>query len=115
MAKLAVGSISTLEDVNPLVSVEDEELNIPLSFNIQNYPNPFNNSIIIFYELPYDEYITVNVFNAIGEKVAELVNDFQERGYYEIPFNADNLPSGVYIIILNSSTTMINSKMILLK
>ena len=115
MAKLAVGSISTLVNVNSPVSVEDEILNIPLSFNIQNYPNPFNNSTIIRYELPYDEYITVNVFNTIGEKVGELVNDFQEAGYYEIPFIADILPSGVYIVTLNSSTTMINSKMILLK
>jgi hypothetical protein len=115
IAKLAVGSISTLVNVNTPVSVEDEILNIPLSFSIQNYPNPFNNSTIIRYELPYDEYITVNVFNTIGEKVAELVNDFQKASYYEIPFNADNLPSGVYIVILNSSITMINSKMILLK
>lgn len=115
MVKLAVGSISSLVYVNPPVSVEDEELDIPLTFNIQNYPNPFNNSTIIRYELPDDEYIIVNVFNSIGEKVGELVNDFQEAGYYEIPFNADNLPSGVYIVTLSSSATMINSKMILLK
>jgi len=110
-----MGSISTLVNVNPIVSVEDEEVNIPLSFSIQNYPNPFNNSTIIRYELPYDEYITLNVFNTIGEKVAELVNDFQQAGYYEISFNADNLSSGIYIVTLNSSTTFINSKMILLK
>ena len=115
MVKLGVGSISSLVDVNPPVSVEDEKLNIPLTFNIQNYPNPFNNSTIIRYELPDDEYIIVNVFNSIGEKVGELVNDFQEAGYYEIPFKADNLPSGVYIVTLTSSATMINSKMILLK
>jgi hypothetical protein len=57
----------------------------------------------------------VDVFNTIGEKVGELVNDFQEAGYYEVPFNANILPSGVYIVMLNSSTTAINSKMILLK
>jgi len=115
IAKLAVGSISTLVNVNTPVSVKDEEIDIPLSFSIQNYPNPFNNSTIIRYELPYDEYISVNVFNTIGEKVAELVNDFQQAGYYEISFNADNLSSGIYIVTLNSSTTFINSKMILLK
>ena len=115
MAKLAIGSISTLVEVNPPVSVEDIELDIPISFSIQNYPNPFNNSTIIRYELPYNEYITVDVFNTIGEKVGELVNDFQEAGYYEVPFNANILPSGVYIVMLNSSTTAINSKMILLK
>ena len=120
MAKLAVGSISTLVDVNPLVFVEDEELNIPLSFSIQNYPNPFNPCTTVQFSIPSvgqtrNTHVQLKVYNVLGNEVATLVDDDKPAGTYEVEWNASGLPSGVYIVTLNSSTTMINTKMILLK
>jgi hypothetical protein len=120
MAKLGVGSIATLVDVNPLVSIEDEELNIPLSFNIQNYPNPFNPSTTIQFSIPFTAVsrytpVQLKVYNVLGNEIATLVNDEKPAGTYEVEWNASGLPSGVYIVILNSSATKINTKMILLK
>jgi hypothetical protein len=120
MAKLAMGSISTLVNVNTPVFVEDEELNIPLSFSIQNYPNPFNPSTTIQFSVPSigeSRYIPVQmkVYNILGDEVATLVDDEKPAGTYEVEWDASGLPSGVYIVTLNSYTTMINTKMILLK
>jgi hypothetical protein len=120
LAKLAVGSISTLVEVNPLVSVENEELLIPLSFKIQNYPNPFNPSTTVQFSVPFvgDSHITpvqLKVYNVLGDEVATLVNDERPSGTYEVEWNASGLSSGVYIVTLISSATMINTKMILLK
>jgi len=120
IAKLAVGSISTLVNVNPPVSVDDEELNIPLSFNIQNYPNPFNPSTTIQFSIPsvgvyLNTPVTLKIYDILGSEVATLVNDEKPAGIYEVKWNAAGLPGGIYIVTLNSSATMINNKMILLK
>jgi hypothetical protein len=120
IAKLAVGSISTLVNVNPIVAVEDEELNIPLSFDIQNYPNPFNPSTTIQFSIPFvvghrNTPVQLKVYDILGSEVAIIVNDEKPAGIYEVEWNADGLPGGVYIVTLNSSTTMIYTKMILLK
>jgi hypothetical protein len=55
------------------------------------------------------------VYNVLGDEVATLVNDERPSGTYEVEWNASGLSSGVYIVTLISSATMINTKMILLK
>ena len=120
MSKLAVGSISTLVNVNTPVFVDDEELNIPLSFNIQNYPNPFNPSTTIRFSIPdigasLNTPIQLKVYDVLGHEVATLINDEKPAGTYEVEWTAAGLPSGVYIVTLNSSATKINTKMILMK
>ena len=120
LAKLAVGSISTLVEVNPLVSVENEELHIPLSFKIQNYPNPFNPGTKIKFTIPQDrrretQNVKLVVYNILGSEIATLVDDERPAGIYEIEWDATGLPGGVYIVTLNSSENMINTKMVLLK
>ena len=120
IAKLAVGSISTLVNVNTPVSVKDEEINIPFSFSIQNYPNPFNPSTTIRFSIPdvgasLKTPIQLKVYDILGNEVATLVNDEKPAGTYEVEWTAAGLPSGVYIVTLNSSATKINTKMILMK
>jgi hypothetical protein len=68
-----------------------------------NYPNPFNPSTNISYQIPNDGFVNLVVYNALGQKVAELVNQEQTNGKYTVKFNASNLPSGVYIYKLNVS------------
>ncbi len=68
----------------------------------QNYPNPFNPATTIKYQLGNDSFVNLKVFNALGEEVAELVNKFQKAGNHQLTFNAESLPSGMYVYKLTS-------------
>ena len=68
----------------------------PLGF-AQNYPNPFSASTTIRYSLPQPMYVRLNVFDVLGRAVATLVDEQQRGGIYEVPFEAENLPGGVYL------------------
>jgi hypothetical protein len=81
----------------------------------QNYPNPFNPATTIKYQLGNDGFVTLKVFNSLGEEVAELVNQFQKGGSYQLTFDADNLPSGMYVYQLTSGSYVESKKMIMLK
>ena len=62
----------------------------------QNYPNPFNNQTNISYALQNISEVEINVFNAKGELVQELINEKHGKGSHSILFNASKLNSGVY-------------------
>ncbi len=87
----------------------------------QNYPNPFNPITTIKYQLGNDGFINLKVFNTLGEEVAELVNEFQKAGSYQINFDTrysdegQNLTSGVYIYKLSAGNYLESKKMILIK
>ncbi len=80
---------------------------------LQNYPNPFNPMTTITYELESSSNVTLDVFNTLGEKVASLVNETQHAGQYTVPFDASNLPSGIYLYQLKSSERVLTKKMVL--
>lgn len=86
----------------------------------QNYPNPFNPSTTIKYTIPQDAFVSLKVFNVLGERVTELVNKEVKTGLHEVTFNATNLSSGFYFYIVEATgadgTKYFDSKkMILLK
>ncbi|MCX6152244.1 MAG: T9SS type A sorting domain-containing protein [Ignavibacteriales bacterium] len=80
-----------------------------------NYPNPFNPTTQIAYQLLNDGFVKLIVYNTIGQEVAELVNQYQEKGSYTVQFNAVNLPSGIYIYKLQTEGFSDIKKMILAK
>jgi hypothetical protein len=83
---------------------------------MQNYPNPFNPSTDIKYALPQDNYVTIKVYNAIGEEIAVLVNnEWKQTGRYSVNFDASNLPSGIYFYTITSGSFKDTKKMVLLK
>lgn len=81
----------------------------------QNYPNPFNPKTIIRYSLAEDNLVSLKVFDVSGKEISALVNQKQNKGRYEIEFNGDNLPSGIYFYRLTVNNLSATLKMILLK
>ena len=98
-----------------IVSI-NSEIEIPNKFELfQNYPNPFNPSTQISYQLPENSFVNLVVYNIIGQKVAELVNQEKTSGKYSVKFDASNLPSGVYIYKLQAGEFSSVKKMLLTK
>ena len=81
----------------------------------QNYPNPFNPSTLINYSLPTSEYVSLKVFNLLGQEVATLVNGVQDAGYKAVEFNSSNLPSGIYFYKIQAGSFSDLKKMVIMK
>jgi hypothetical protein len=81
----------------------------------QNYPNPWNPVTTIRYALPRNSFVTLTVFNALGQQVARPVNEHLEAGYHEVEFHGDGLASGVYFYRLDAGGFSSAKKFILLK
>ena len=82
----------------------------------QNYPNPFNPSTVIEFSLPEEvSNVKLSIYNALGEKVAELVNTSLTAGKYQYQWNAQNVATGMYIYELRTDKFVSVKKMILLK
>ncbi len=89
---------------------------VPLHFALeQNYPNPFNPSTIIDFALPRPEHVTLEVFNVLGQKVATLVNETRQAGYYREKFNGAGLASGIYFYQMSSGGLTFLKKMLMIK
>ncbi|NWF49925.1 MAG: T9SS type A sorting domain-containing protein [Ignavibacteriaceae bacterium] len=81
----------------------------------QNHPNPFNPSTTISFSIPVSGYVTLKVYDMLGNEVATLVNDNLASGTHGVDFNAGNLASGVYIYRLQSGNLISTKRLILLK
>ncbi len=81
---------------NPVTSVFEDQ-NIVSDYSLdQNYPNPFNPSTVIKYSLAQKGFVKLSVYDLLGRKVLELVNQNQNKGSHSVIFNSTNLSSGVY-------------------
>lgn len=80
-----------------------------------NYPNPFNPTTTIQYVMKEAGWVSVKVYDVLGSEVAVLVNSKKEPGYYNVIFDASNLPSGIYIYTLQANGFTDSKKMLLLK
>jgi len=102
------------ESGNILVYIPDplninEEEAVPDDFLLyQNYPNPFNPSTEIKFYLPYDSYVSLSIYNSLGEKISQLINNELKSGEYRISFSENDLSSGVYFYMLRAESN--NSK-----
>lgn len=107
-----------------ITSVSDGEI-IAEDFRLyQNYPNPFNPSTKIKFSVPAvkdanlaasSTNVTLTVYDLLGRKVATLLNERKSAGTYEVEFNADDLPTGIYFYKLSAGKFRVTKKMILLK
>ena len=102
---------------NDLVtSVSNDNNQIPKAFRLhQNYPNPFNPTTNISIELKEKAFVSLDVFNSLGQQVAVLMNNQMSEGSYKVPFNGSSLSTGVYLYRLQANGVTIAKKMILVK
>jgi len=107
-------------EVSPETGIEDELTNSPNGFVLkQNYPNPFNPSTSIQYALNSSQFVTLKVYDALGNEVATLVNEEKGAGVYQVEFNPTvsikNSASNVYFYRLRAGSFSETKKMILMK
>lgn len=89
---------------------------IPDKFMLsQNYPNPFNPSTTIQYSVPQYSYVTITIYNTLGQEKARLVDGVKNPGIYTVTWDSRTLGSGVYFCTLATGSHRSTRKMMLLK
>lgn len=89
---------------------------IPGTYDLaQNYPNPFNPTTIVQYAIPTQAYVTLSVYNALGQLVNELVHGEVVAGVHQVSFDASALPSGIYYYRLQTGEYASTKTMAFLK
>ncbi len=100
---------------NIITDVNNEKAVI-YSFSLsQNYPNPFNPTTTIKYQIAKTGFVTLKIYNVLGQEIATLVNEEKQPGNYYADFNGTNLPSGIYFYKIIAGNFVSTKKMILLK
>jgi hypothetical protein len=107
--KSGAGEWSDVFSIVIITDIEDNNTEIPQKFSLhQNYPNPFNPVTVVSYSLPVVSQVNIEIYNMVGQKVSLLVNENKPAGNYQAVWNAQNLPSGVYLIKITAQSS--NSK-----
>ena len=81
----------------------------------QNFPNPFNPATTIRYALPRRAYVSLSIFNTLGQQLTTLVNEIQEAGHHDVRFDANGLASGVYFYRLQAADYIATKRFILIR
>lgn len=108
-------------DKRMLTDIKENSNSIPASFRLfQNYPNPFNPETKIRFQLSTQSHVGLVIFNTLGEKITELINEIKPANNYEINWNGKNsmgmeVPSGIYFAQLITERNIETLKMILLR
>ena len=88
----------------------------PIDFALhQNFPNPYNPSTTIKYQVPVISFVTIKVYDVLGNRIATLVNEEKLAGTYVVEWDASELTTGIYFYTLSSGNFFSTKKMILLK
>lgn len=103
-------------DIDKVSDLHDGNNFLPETFKLyQNYPNPFNPTTKIKFEIPERSFVTIKVYDVLGNEVETLVNEEKLIGEYEVEFDATGLPSGFYFYQIKAANFVETKKMILLK
>jgi hypothetical protein len=89
---------------------------VPLAFDVaQNFPNPFNPSTTIRYGIPRRSFVTLTVYNALGQELEVLQNGEQEAGFHDVRFDGTAFSSGVYFYRLQAGSDIQTKRLVLLR
>jgi hypothetical protein len=100
--------------VDNITSVKNERDIIPNGIS-QNYPNPFNSSTKIKYTITQISPVSIKIYDVLGKELETLINKEQNLGTYELQWNADNLPSGIYFYRIQTEFFTETKCMLLIK
>ncbi len=115
--KASIGN-GTPGKINSVISSVKEYSNniIPDNYVLsQNYPNPFNPSTTIRFSIPKNEYVTIKIYNTLGQEVAQLISKEMNAGTYSVNWNAANYAGGIYYFNIIAGEFKETKKMVLLK
>ncbi len=100
--------------INYTVDVNDPKYSYDYKL-YQNYPNPFNPTTSIEYSVAENAYVTINIYDVLGNIISTLVAEDKVAGHYRVEFDATEIPSGIYFYKVITSEFSATKKMILLK
>jgi len=104
------GSVTTSPTVTVLIGSAPNTIELS-----QNFPNPFASITTIAYQLSTPGFVSLRIFNSLGEEVRNLVNDSRDAGSYQVQFDTENLQAGAYFYQLNVDGKTLQKKMVLAK
>ena len=108
-ANITVGNEKTVY-LNKFYAVEKTAITLQ-----QNYPNPFNPSTSIQYTVSNRQFVSLKIYDVLGNEIETLVNEEKPAGLYKVNWNAANMPSGVYLYQVNTNSSNDIKKMILIR
>ena len=82
---------------------------------IQNYPNPFNPITTISWQIQKDDFVSLKIYDVLGNEVYTVVDEYQQAGNYQRNFDASSFSSGLYFYTLQTGGFVETRKMILIK
>ncbi len=86
-----------------VTGVKDHGSLSPKSFRLYgNYPNPFNPSTTIYFELPYESRVLLNIYDILGRKIDTLIDGTMQSGYHNVQFTPTGIGSGIYLYRLTA-------------
>jgi hypothetical protein len=100
---------------NSITSIENNVI-LPVEYILyNNFPNPFNPSTTIKYQLPKSTYVSLKVFDILGNEIEIVEESYKSSGVHLVEFDGNNLPSGLYFYIIITKEYSEKKKMLLLK
>jgi cyanophycinase len=114
---LGDGNQYDLVNHGPIVSIGKDQSGRPLSgFRLMaNYPNPFNPITNIEFQIPNAEFITLKIYDLLGQEVATLLSASLPSGFHQYEWDASRFSSGVYLYQLQAGEYIETRKMVLMK
>ncbi len=108
--------LSDSSSIAKSLASKNSTYNLPTYYTLmQNYPNPFNPSTSIAFFIPQNQFVTLKIYNTLGEEIMTVINENLEQGYHLVNINMSNNPSGVYFYSLSAGNFRDTKKLLLLK
>ena len=108
--------LKTTNANNLVISNVEKTESLPSEYSLsQNYPNPFNPSTTISFKIPKTDFVSLKIYDALGNEIKTIVNEIKTAGKFSVNFDGSNLPSGVYFYRLTSGNFSKTKKLLLLK
>lgn len=103
--------------IEPLITGVDDfgKISAPDNFNLISYPNPFNPTTNITYSIPDDAFVSLKIYDVLGNEITSLLNEEKLKGTYEISFNGSDMNSGVYFCRIEADNLYKTLKLMMLK